>query len=207
METHPQKLIVFSSLFKSQMGAIKDLLVLLGKGEKASLLDKIYQKKKFFGPWGLQELGQLYKGFSKDKLESLALSYSSTKLVDGLRETIVELKKQGFLIGALSSNPQFLMDTLKKKMPLDFSFGTQLDFSQKVANGRLWRELNRYGKAEILRKKREEYRLRKEDIILIGKPTITHLPMIKEAGVFIGFDPITENILEIIKSLRNQIFP
>ncbi|MCD6232841.1 hypothetical protein J7J81_00440 [bacterium] len=204
MKTYPKKLIVFSTLFKSKVGAIKDLLILLQKEKEVKEIDRIYQEKKFFGPWGLQELGRLYKGFSKSGLESLALHYSRNNLVNGLREAVMNLKKRNFLVGALSSNPQFVMDKLREKLPLDFAEGTQLDFYQNIANGKLWRELDRYKKADLLKKKLEKYGLRKEDVILVSTPSIVHLPMIKEVGFFIGFDPTTDNISEVFRNLYSS---
>ncbi len=182
------------------MGAVKDLLVLLGKGVRVREIDKEYQEKKLFGPWGLEELAKLYKGFPKDKLQTAALYYCRKNLLDGLRELAVNLKKKGFILGILSSNPQFIIDSLRRFLPVDFAFGTQLDFCQGIANGKIKRELNMYEKSEILRREEEKYSITSQNVMVIGRATINHLLMAEEAGKFIGFNPETENLTKIINA-------
>ena len=117
-----------------------------------------------------------------------------------MKEFIKELKKRDFLIGAISANPQFLMDALIKILLLDFSEGTKLEFKDGVATGKIKREVDRYIKAEILKEKREKYGLKKENIIVIGD-SVTNLPMVKEAKVFIGFDGKKEDAGEICRTI------
>jgi len=149
---------------------------------------------------GLKELAKLYRGFPEDKLRKIALNYCQKYLIGGAKEFIKELKKRGFLIGAISANPQFLMDALIKILLLDFSEGTKLEFKDGVATGKIKREVDRYIKAEILKEKREKYGLKKENIIVIGD-SVTNLPMVKEAKVFIGFDGKKEDAGEICRTI------
>ena len=192
------KLIVFGVLLESKMGGFKDILVLLGKEREAKKIDKEYQKRKFKGPWGLKQLANLYKGFSKEKLKELALDYCQQNLTKGAREITVGLKKKGFLIGAISSNPQFIMDALAEILPLDFSEGTQLEFKEGIATGKIKKKVDRYTKVEILREKKRNYGLAEENVIVIGD-SITALPMVREAKIFINFDIQKENIQNIAR--------
>lgn len=123
-----QKLVVFSSLFNSKMGGVKDLLVLLGKEKETREIDREYQKRKLLGPWGLEELAELYRGFSEDELRELTFEYCQKKIVKGLKGFLLELKNQGFLIGALGSDPQFMLDISRKILSLDFAEGSHLEF-------------------------------------------------------------------------------
>lgn len=194
-------MVVFGTLFKGKMGGIKDLLVLLEKEGEVKEIDAEFQKRKLLGPWGLKELVKLYRGISIDKLREIALNYCQQNLLDGIREAVIALKKKGFLVGVLSSNPQFLMDTLREILPLDFALGTQLEFKEGVATGRIEKELNRHTKAEILKRKIKEYGLAKENVIFIARASVTHLPMAKESGIFIGLDPTKQAINEIARIL------
>jgi phosphoserine phosphatase len=185
------------------MGAFKDILVLLGKKKEVVKIDKKYQKIKFIGPWGLEKVAELYRGISEEKLKELAFDYCQKKLMKGMKEIVVDLKKKGFIVGALSSNPQFLMDTLKEILPFDFSEGTQLEFKNGKATGKIKKKVDRYRKAEILKEKREEYKIKKENTIVFGG-SITDIPMVKEAGVFIGFDVEKETIGEVARMIMSN---
>lgn len=200
-----KKLIVLGSftLLKGKMGGFKDVLVLLEKEKEVKKIDEEYQKRKFSGPWGLKELVKLYRGFSENQLKQIALDYCQKNLIKGVKELIKEYKKKGFLIGTVSANPQFMMDALREVLPLDFSEGTKLEFKNGIATGKIRRKIDRYIKTEILKEKRKEYGLRKENIIVIGD-SVTDLPMVKEAKVFIGFDGRKENVVDVSKMIIAQ---
>lgn len=200
-----KKMVVFGTLFNGEMGGIKDILIILGKGKKVIEIDRKFQEKKLFSPWGLKKLGRLFKGISKKELRNTALDYCSRNLIDGIKDISIVLKKKGFIVGVLSSNPQFMMDILKEMLPLDFAIGLQLEFKDGIATGRIMEEFNRYKKAEILKKKREEYGIEKENTIFISRASVTHLPMTKETKFFLGFDPEKENIREMF-GISNKYF-
>jgi len=174
------------------------------KEKEVKELDNEYQKKKFFGPLGLKELAKLYQGLSFDKLREISLYYCWQNLLKGLREVSIKLKNRRVLIGALSSNPQFMMDVAREILELDFALGTQLEFKEGIATGKILKELNRHTKADILRKIRENYGLDQDDVIMIGRPAITHLPEAKETGIFIGFNPTKETIEDISKIILEK---
>lgn len=184
-----KKLIVFDTdgvLLDNELGGFKDILVLLGKEKEVREIDEEYQKRKFAGPWGLEQLTALYKDVSKEKLEKITLGYCQTNLMRGAKEAVAEIRKKGCFVGALSSNPQFLMDGLKEILSLDFSLGTRIEFKGGKATGRILEKIDRYGKAELLKVKTKELGLDKTGVIVVGD-SLTDLPMVREAGKFIGF--------------------
>jgi len=196
-----KKMVIFGTLFDSKMGGIKDLLVLLGKENEVKKIDKEYQKRKFFGPWGLKELAKLYRGFSLYQLQKISDDYIQKKLLDGLREAVMAMKDKGTVVGVVSSNPQFMLDVLKERLPLDFAIGTELEFKEGVATGKIEKEVNRYTKAAILKEKRKEYGVVIKNTIIIGRLFPAHLPMTKECGFYIGFDPTKETISETARMI------
>ena len=196
-----KKLIILTTTYKSQMGGIKDLLLGLGKKEVIEI-DKEYQWRKFFGPWGLDELAKLYQGFSEKKLKDLSFNYYLEYALLGIKDFVFSLKEKGFLVGVVNANPQFMMDSLKENLPLDFAIGTKLEFKDSICTGRIEKEVNRYVEAEILKEKIKEYGLNKEDVITFGRASITHLPIAKESGIYIGFDPTKDNFKKLKKIMR-----
>lgn len=185
-----KKLIVFDVdgvLLDNKTGGFKDILVLLGKEKEVQVIDGEYQRRKHLGPWGLEELANLYRGLSKEKLESLAREYCQKHLTEGAKETVGELKEKNYLVGALSSNPQFIMDVLAGILDLDFVCGTQLEFKDDIATGKISEKVDRYKKAEILEEKMEELNLERREITVIGD-SLTDLPMAEIAGRLFAFN-------------------
>lgn len=197
-------MVIFGTLFKSEMGGIKDLLVLLGKEKEVKKIDKEYQKRKFLGPWGLKELAKLYRGFSLYQLQKISDDYIQKKLLNGLREAVMAMKDKGIIVGVISSNPQFLLDVLKERLSLDFAIGTQLEFKEEITTGKIEKEVNRYTKAAILKEKRKEYGAAIKNTIIIGRLFPAHLPMTKEGGLYIGFDPVKETIGDIARMITTD---
>lgn len=193
-----KKLIVFDVdgvLLDNKLGGFKDILVLLGKEKEVKKIHKEYQKRKFIGPWSLEKLAKLYEGFLRKRLEKLAMKYCKKNLMKGVKECLKELKKKKFIIGALSSNPQFIMDALRNILPLDFCEGTRLEFQKGIATGKIKRKVDRYIKAKILKEKIRKYKLEKENTILVGD-SISDLPMAKFVKIFIAFLPKEKDVKE-----------
>ncbi|MDO8436060.1 MAG: HAD family hydrolase [bacterium] len=199
-----QKLVVFTSLFNSEMGGIKDLLVFLGRENEVRKIDREYQIRKLLGPFGLEELAELYQGFSEDELKGAAFEYCRKNIIKGMKEFLLELKSQGFLIGVLSSDPQFMMDISKEILGFDFAEGSHLEFQNNIASGRLKKKVDRFVKAEILKEKIIEYSLVKEKIMGIGRATVVNLPIANETNFFVGFDVGRETIDDVIEAIRDN---
>jgi len=199
----PKKLIVFDVdgvLLDNKLGGFKDILVLLGKRKEVKEIEKEWQKRKLSGPWGLERLAKLYQGTSEKKLQKISIEYCRKHLMNGVKECLAKLKTRNYILGALSSNPQFIMDALIKILPLNFSEGTELEFKEGVDTGKIQKKVDRYVKAKILKEKIKKYKLRKENIIVVGD-SITDLFMAKEAGTFIAFLPKEKEVEKIANSV------
>lgn len=184
-----KKLLVFGVdgvLLDNRLGGFKDILEILGKEIEVKILDDEYKKRMFYGPWGLEKLTNLYQGFSEEKLRKVAHNYCKKNLMSGVKELLKYAKNKGYRIGALSSNPQFMMRELGKILGLDFSEGTKLEFIGGVATGKISRKVDRYIRTQILKEKMKKFDLRKKDVIVIGG-SITDLPTAELGGLFIAF--------------------
>ena len=185
-----KKMLVFDVdgvLLDNQLGGIKDILVFLGRKEEVMALDEEYHRRKHVGPWGLEQVTELYRGVSQDRLRELALIYCCDSLMEGAEDIVKEAKSRDYVVGALSSNPQFLMDALRQLLVLDFAKGSELEFKNEVATGRITKKVDRYVKAELLKAKFKEYGISKGQVVVIGD-SLTDIPMAEEAGKFIAFN-------------------
>ncbi|MCD6232843.1 haloacid dehalogenase-like hydrolase [bacterium] len=193
-----EKLIVFDVdgvLISTQLGASKDILVNLGKKKEVECLDREYQRRKKKGPFGMEKLIRLYKGFAKKQLQEESLKYCQSHLMKGAKRCLEKLKGNGWRLGALSSNMQFVMNTLLMILPLDFAEGTKIKFEREVSTGEILRVVTRYEKAEILERKVKNYGVKKENVVVVGD-SITDLPMGEKSGFFVAFQPKSDIVKE-----------
>jgi phosphoserine phosphatase len=129
-----------------------------------------------------------FKGLSENELNSVALDYVRETLRPETRECLRALKIRGFIIGAISSNPQFVLDVLTGILSLDFAEGNRLEFRGGKSTGKINRKVDRYVKAEILKGKMRKYATERKDVIVVGD-SITDLSMAELAGTFIALHP------------------
>lgn len=206
-----KKLFIFDVdgvLLNVKMGGLKDVLVMLGKEKEVQILEAEYQKIKHLGPWGLEEIVGLYRGRSINELKKLAEKYCGEALMCGAKEAVEGIKSKKYLVVAISSGPQFVLDVLKEKLDLDLVFGTQLEFSNGIATGKITKKIDRFTKKEILGNLIKDNKLSQKDVVAIGD-SITDLPLGELAGKFIGFnikDKEVEERADIVikeKDLKN----
>jgi phosphoserine phosphatase len=188
------------------MEPMKDLLCLLGKKKEAIEIHREYEKRKIFGPYhkGLKDMARLCQGISKERLGDLSLYYCEKRLLKGIKDFVLELKEKEAIVGAISFDPQFLMEIAKMIIPFDFASGTEWEFERGMATGNVSKILDRYGEAEIIREKLKELRIPKENLIVIGNSSIVHLPSIKESSLFIGFDQAKDDFRWVIKAIKEK---
>jgi len=206
IEKRKIKLIIFDVdgvLLDNKLGGFKDILFALGKESEVKIIDAEYQRRKHLGPWGLEELANLYKGFSLEKLSNLSSEYCEKNLVIGAEETIAALREKEYMIGAISSNPQFIMDTLKTMLFLDFAIGTALEIEKGIATGKIARKVDRYKKAEVLEEKMRELDISGEKVVVVGD-SLTDLQIAKRAGFFIAFNAKEEIIAKADAVVRQK---
>lgn len=203
-----EKLIIFdvgAILLETKMGCFKDLLVILGKEKEVKAIDEEYQKRKKAGPWGMEQLANLYKGFSEEELKKVTEKYCQKSLKEDVKECFQSLKEKDYILGVISGNPQFVIDWLIDNLPLDFAKGTELEFKNGIASGNLQTKVDRYVKVEILKEKIKEYQIDKKNVIIVGD-SITSLPMVELAGKFFAFlpkeDVVKEKAIQIIKDFQ-----
>lgn len=174
-------------LLKDGINPLIDILRLLGKGSEAEKLQIEYEKNKERGPWGLAEYAMLYRGEELKKLKTITTEYLLVQVRPDVQITINTLKGRGYIVGSLSAHPDFVMDTLKEMLDLDFVEGTKFEYEEGVATGVLAREFNRYGKGEEVSALSKLFGVSTENISLVAN-SITQIPMIEKVGEYVAFN-------------------
>lgn len=205
-------MVVFDAdgtLLNNKLGGFVEILFLLGKEKEAQAIFDEYQERKGAGPWGLEQLTELYRGFFEEELFKIAKRYCWENLMPGAQDLMAEIRKKNTISGVISSNPQFLLYALRSCLMLDFACGTCLEFQNGKATGKMTRRVDRNVKAEILQAKMQELGLAKEEVIVVGD-SLTDIPMAENAGQFFAFnaDEQTKKRANIVinkKDLREVI--
>lgn len=152
-------------------------------GKDVSKLHEEYQKRKNKGPWGLDQLASLFKGCKKDELIQKSKEIVSKNLMPGIKETIVELKQKGYIIGVYTSNNLEIIYALNEYITIDVFAGNELVYENGVATGEIIK-MDRYQKAQKLKEYIEKNNI--SQVYIVGD-SITDLPM-AELGIFISFN-------------------
>ena len=184
-----RKLVVFDVdgilwNFGIEGGFIK-LAKKFGHTKEVEKIHKEYLKRKKYGPWGLERLASLVKDNSYDKAKRVAEKFP---LVKGAKEVIKELKKRNYIVAAFSSSPTVILEVLQKKLNINYVSGNVLEVKNGRFTGRFTKKVDRYQKANELKKLVKKLSIRRKDVYVIGD-SITDIPMAREAGTFIVFNP------------------
>jgi phosphoserine phosphatase len=183
------KLIVFDvdgTLIDTGIGSFKDIGMMLGKDKEIKEHAAEYEKRKHLGPWGLEELAMIFKGIDEKEIKRLAEKIVKEKLMSGAKETILKLKEKGYLLVSYSSSPIWIMKVLKQEFGFQDVCGNVLEVKDGKITGRLLGKVDRYVKAERLKKFMKENKISKENTFIVGD-SVTDLPM-AEHGHFIAFN-------------------
>jgi len=114
-----EKLVVFDVdgvLIDTELGSFKDLGVMLGKEKEIKKHHEEYERRKYLGPWGLEELATIFTGIKESEIKKAVKNLLKRKLMPGIRETIDELKRRGYLVVSYSSSPIWIMSDCKRNM-------------------------------------------------------------------------------------------
>ena len=134
-------------------------------------------------------------------------------IIKDVKQTIVELKKRGYIIGIISDSYDCITNHVKNKLGMDFSLSNELEFSKSVCTGEIKIPsffFNRPGSVcqHILCKTNAilniiaKYGIKIENCIAIGDST-NDLCMIKESGLGIAFcsrEPLLNHHADVVIS-------
>lgn len=120
--------------------------------------------------------------------EALQTVYDEkVKLNPGAEKMLQRLQIAGLKTMVISGGYTFFTDRIKAKLGLDFAFANQLEISNDKLTGKvLGKIIGAEGKAEVLKRVRDELGFRKEQVIAIGDGA-NDLSMLESAGIGIAF--------------------
>ncbi|MFH1610440.1 MAG: HAD family phosphatase [Patescibacteria group bacterium] len=192
-----ENIIVFDVdgvLLDNKAGGFKEVLgKYFNKQKEVDEINEKYQRRKHLGPWGLEQLTELYKGLEVEKVAEVTKNYVVEKLMLGAKEIVGYFKNKNYLVVAISSNPIFILEELKKILGVDLIFGNILEVEGNKYTGKLLEKVDRYIKKEILQSILKKYNIT-GDIIVIGD-SITDLPISELATKFVVFNTDKEEVI------------
>ena len=141
-----------------------------------------------------KRIATLLAGKSLADLISVA---DNIPIVDGTKEIIFKLKRQGYIVGIISDSYDCITDHLKNKLEMDFSLSNELEFSKSICTGEIKipsfffsnpNSLCKHAfcKTNALLSLLNKYNIKKENCIAVGD-SLNDLCMIKEAGIGVAF--------------------
>ena len=195
LEPKIEKLVVFDLdgvLLYLRTGALQNLAMQLGNVRKASKIYLEYSKKIEEPSWRFDEIVNMLKG---KRIEQARRIVQTFPITEGAEHTLNELKNRGYFIGVFTTAPEFVVDILAEKLPIDIECGTILETKGNVFTGKIIEQIDRYAKAKYLEQVMAENDLQRGDVTVVGDSVID-VPMGERAGLFIAFNPKDRYIIE-----------
>lgn len=192
-----EKLVVFDVdgvLIDTKIGSFKEIGILLGKKKAVREHAEEYERRKQLGPWGLEELAMIFKGIEEKKAKKAAKEIIDKQLMPGTEETMHELMEKRYKIVSYSSSPIWIMHVLREKFNFMDICGNTLEVKNGIITGKLLEKVDRYVKAEQLKRFIAENKISKENIFIVGD-SVSDLPM-AELGRFIAFNSDNQTVKE-----------
>ena len=133
--------------------------------------------------WKGMETGNLHELFRE-------IPYSTNAV-----ESVRRLKEDGFVLAAVSSGVQFIVERVREDMKLDYAIGNILRVRQGRLTGGVSIRISHLGKAAALRRILRRFRIPAEETIVVGDSD-GDVPMLKIAGYAIAFNPTGPTLRE-----------
>lgn len=109
------------------------------------------------------------------------------RLSPGAEKMLLRMKSAGIRTMVISGGFTFFTDRIKAKLDLDYAAANTLEIAGGKLTGKVLGEIiGAHGKAEVLKKVRDELGLKREQVIAIGDGA-NDLKMMEEAGVSIAY--------------------
>jgi phosphoserine phosphatase len=127
----------------------------------------------------------LLRGLDEDALQRV---YDERiRLSPGAEKMLKRMKSAGLKTMVISGGFTFFTERIKKKLDFDYAVANTLEIENGKLTGKVLGEIiGATGKAEVLKKVREELGLKREQVIAIGDGA-NDLKMLGEAGVSIAY--------------------
>lgn len=136
-----------------------------------------------FEDWAIKDVA-LWKGTRVDRIKEILYGIP---LIDGVSETLTELKNMGFKIAIITGGLKILADRIRETHNLDYSIGNDLTTRDGKVTG-VEKDVDFYGKGKILSEIADKEGITTSQCACIGDH-VNDIPMFKLAGLSVAFNP------------------
>ena len=133
-----------------------------------------------------------WKGMEADKMASI---FKDIPYAQNVHEAVEILKDRGFLLIALSTGLQFIVDRVKEELRLDYAVGNILKVSGGRLTGGVKIHVSHLGKGRVLRKILKRLHIPPCRAVVVGD-SAGDLPMMEMAGYSIAFNADSPEIVK-----------
>lgn len=131
------------------------------------------------------------KGRQYNKVKHVAeavIKYQKDRTYRFTRDLIKKLKKQNYLLAAISGSPSYIVEAYAKTIGFDVFFGTELEILNGKFTGKISNLDSAYRKAEIVKNLAQKHNINLKNSIAVGD-TEGDIKMLSLVGKPIAFNP------------------
>lgn len=147
-----------------------------------------YQKMFFAGKISYRKFCRLdaahWKGMEEDRLYAL---FQEIPYVQNAEQALSILRQNGFILAAVSTGIQFMVNRVKDELGLDYALGNELKVRRGRLTGGVRINVSHLEKGKELRKILRKFRIPAEKTIVVGD-SAGDVPMMERAGYAIAFN-------------------
>jgi Haloacid Dehalogenase superfamily, subfamily IB, phosphoserine phosphatase-like len=134
-----------------------------------------------------------WKGMSESKIAEI---FSDVPYTKHAKECLIELKRKGFFLIALSTGLQYIAEKLKKEIGFNVVVSNRLLSNNGILTGGVRINISHGEKGKILKKILGRYKILPEETICVGDSE-GDIPMLKLAGFSIAFNSVSDHLSQI----------
>jgi len=169
--------------------------------EKLGLWDvlaKNYQEQFLAGKIDYRRFCELdaahWKGMNARELHDV---FKKVKYSMNAEKSIALLKKEGFILVAVSTGLQFITDRIKNELKFHYVLGNRLSTRNGRLTGGVRINIDHGAKGKVLRDILKKFKVKPSEMIAVGDSE-GDIPMAKLAGYSIAFNSSSEALSEIV---------
>ena len=154
-----------------------------------------------------KQIAAIFKGLPKERFIQVA---RDIPLIPGAVETVVGLRKAGYLVGIVTDSYRLAAETVRKRVFADFSISHVMRFSGDKSTGKITlapamihsngcRD-HRLCKLNVLRHLQDEAGIRSDNLIAVGDSD-NDVCLLRAAGTSIAFQPKSDSVQQAAKHI------
>lgn len=146
------------------------------------------------------------KGLRFNRVKRVAedvISYQRDRVYRFTRDLIKRLKKQDYLLVAISGSPSYIVERYAKTIGFNLFFGTELEIKDGKFTGKVTSLDSAFNKAKIVKSVASRHRINLKQSIAVGD-TEGDVPMLSVVGHPVAFNP-NNNLAKIAKKKNWRI--